>query len=286
MPKTTTPSPAFSPAIVAKLAPQLDQHPLYAAVQTLDDLRHFMAQHVYSVWDFMSLLKCLQGHIAPTTLPWKPRGSGEVRYFINQIVVGEECDDGLPDVNGQPTHTSHFELYCDAMREIGADPAPAIRFVEVAAARGIDAALALYIAPPAAAAFMRSTFGFIDSGKPHVVGAAFALGREHIIPNMFRALLAKMGIDAHAAPAFHFYLERHIHLDEDFHAPLALRMVNELVDGDATRLADAKAAARAAVQARVTFWDGVLQSLPAAQPALRVTTAKAKAKAKTKTTTK
>lgn len=263
MTKKAKATPAFTPDIVAEFAPQLDQHPLYAAVQTLDDLRAFMAQHVYSVWDFMSLLKCLQGHIAPASLPWKPRGSGEVRYFINQIVVGEECDDGLPDANGQPTHTSHFELYCDAMREIGADPGPAIEFVDVAAARGIDAALARYIAPPAAAAFMRSTFGFIDSGKPHVVGAAFALGREHIIPNMFRALLAKMGIDAKAAPAFHFYLERHIHLDEDFHAPLALRMVNELVDGDATRLAEARAAARAAVQARISFWDGVGQSLAA-----------------------
>jgi len=252
----------FSPRIVKDLTPRLNQHPLYGAVQTLADLRAFMSQHVYSVWDFMSLLKCLQGHLAPTRTPWQPLGSGEVRYFINQIVVGEECDDGLPDAHGQPTHTSHFELYCDAMREIGADPAPAIRFVALAASRGIDAALAQYIAPPAAAAFMRSTFSLIDSGKPHVVGAAFALGREHIIPDMFRALLSRMGIDKQAAPAFHFYLERHIHLDEDFHAPLALRMVNELVAGEAGRLGEARAAARTAVQARIDFWDGVLQSLP------------------------
>jgi hypothetical protein len=220
-----------------------------------------MAHHIYSVWDFMSLLKCLQGHIAPTTLPWKPRGNAEVRFFINQIVVGEECDDGLPDAAGNPTHASHFELYCDAMREVGADPAPAIRFAAVAADQGIDAALALGIAPPAAVAFMRSTFGFIATGKPHIAGAAFALGREHIIPAMFRALLGKMGIDAKTAPAFHFYLERHIHLDEDFHAPLALRMVNELVGDDAAKLAEAQAAARQAVQARITFWDGVQKAL-------------------------
>jgi hypothetical protein len=254
-------TPAFSPECVADLGTSLNAHPLYAAVQNLDDLRLFMAHHIYSVWDFMSLLKCLQGHIAPTTVPWKPRGSAEVRFFINQIVVGEECDDGLPDAAGNPTHASHFELYCDAMREVGADPAPAIRFAEVAAEQGIDAALALNLAPPAAAQFMRTTFGFIASDKPHIAGAAFALGREHIIPAMFRALLAKMGIDAKTAPAFHFYLERHIHLDEDFHAPLALRMVNELVAGDATKLAEAQAAARAAVQARIGFWDGVQTAL-------------------------
>jgi len=256
-----TSAPNFSPDIVADLGPALNAHPLYAAVRNLDDLRAFMAHHVYSVWDFMSLLKCLQGHIAPTTLPWKPRGSAEVRFFINQIVVGEECDDGLPDAAGNPTHASHFELYCDAMREVGADPAPAIRFAEVAADKGFEAALSLNVAPPAATQFMRATFGFIATHEPHVVGAAFALGREHIIPAMFRALLAKMGIDAQAAPAFHFYLERHIHLDEDFHAPLALRMVNELVGGDAAKLDEANAAARQAVQARIDFWSGVQAAL-------------------------
>jgi hypothetical protein len=254
-------APLFTANAIAALHEPLNRHPLYPAVQSLDDLRLFMAHHVYSVWDFMSLLKTLQNHIAPTSTPWTPRGSPEVRYFINQIVVGEECDDGLPDADGNPTHASHFELYCDAMREVGADPAPAIRFSEVAADQGFEAALALNLAPPAAREFMRSTFGFIATGKPHVAGAAFALGREHIIPEMFRALLAKMNITAQQAPAFHFYLERHIHLDEDFHAPLALRMVNELVGGDAARLAEAEAAAVAAVKARIGFWDGVLAAL-------------------------
>jgi hypothetical protein len=254
-------SPLFTANAIAALHNPLNRHPLYPAVQSLDDLRLFMSHHIYSVWDFMSLLKNLQHHIAPTTQPWKPRGSPEVRYFINQIVVGEECDDGLPDADGNPTHASHFELYCDAMREVGADPQPAIRFSEVAADRGFEAALALDIAPPAARDFMRSTFGFIATGKPHVAGAAFALGREHIIPEMFRALLAKMNISAAQAPAFHFYLERHIHLDEDFHAPLALRMVNELIGGDAGKLAEAEAAAVAAVRARIGFWDGVLTAM-------------------------
>lgn len=251
----------FSARAVAALDDKLNNHPLYEAIQTLEQLRVFMAHHVYSVWDFMSLLKYLQFRIAPAAAPWKPHASPDVRFFINQIVLGEESDEGLPDAAGRPTYVSHFELYCDAMREIGADPAGAIRFADMAWARGIDSALAAGIAPQAAQAFMRSTFGFIATDKPHVVGAAFALGREHIIPEMFRALLARMRITEQDAPAFHYYLKRHIHLDEDFHAPLALRMVNELIADDATRLREAEEAAVAAVEARLRFWDGVLAQI-------------------------
>jgi len=37
---------AFLPEVKARL----DQHPLYTAVRTLDDLRCFMAHHVFPVW--------------------------------------------------------------------------------------------------------------------------------------------------------------------------------------------------------------------------------------------
>lgn len=258
---------AFNTDILAPYQERLNGHPLYAAVRSLDDLRQFMAHHIYPVWDFMSLVKYLQGQVAPVTVPWYPRGSGAVRYFINQIVLAEESDEGLPDANGAPTYLSHFELYCQAMREIGADPAPAIHFAQVAASRGMADALALGTTPPAAREFMESTFDFIATGKPHVAAAAFALGREHIIPEMFRALLARMNITENEAPAFHYYLNRHIHLDEDFHAPLALRLVNELIDGDPVRQREAEDAARVAIEARIRLWDGVLATMEAQREA-------------------
>ena len=96
---------------------------------------------------------------------------------------------------------------------------------------GVERALATADVPEPSRRFMRTTFGFIATGKPHVVGAALALGREQIIPPMFRALMAKMGIAAERAPRFHYYLERHIHLDEDFHAPMSLRLLESLCGG-------------------------------------------------------
>ena len=253
----------FSAEAVKALEEKLNNHPLYEAIQTMDDLRLFMAHHIYPVWDFMSLLKYLQYRIAPATYPWKPHANSATRFFINQIVLGEESDEGLPDADGNPTYVSHFELYCEAMREIGANPDDAIHFCDIAFEHGIDTSLALDSVPVPAREFMQTTFGFIATGKTHVVGAAFALGREHIIPEMFRSFLARMNITEQDAPAFHYYLKRHIHLDEGFHAPLALKMMNELIDQDTTKLQESEDAAFAAVNARIKLWDGVLAAIEA-----------------------
>ena len=246
-------------AFIETLRAKLEAHPIYAAVATLADLRVFMQHHVYSVWDFMSLIKYLQNEIAPARWPWTPQGDASVQRFINELVLEEETDIALP---GQEGFTSHFMLYLAAMREIGADADTPARFVQQVAEQGIDAALASGLAPAPSAAFTRTTFDFLASGKPHAVAAALALGREHVIPSMFRAFLSRMAVTEAQAPSFHYYLNRHVHLDEDFHAPLSLRLLAALCGGDAGKWREAEAAAEAAVNARLQFWDGVLQALP------------------------
>jgi hypothetical protein len=244
---------------IESLRVKLEAHPIYAAVSTLDDLRVFMQHHVYSVWDFMSLIKFLQHEVAPARWPWTPGGDASVQRFINELVLEEETDIALP---GQEGFTSHYMLYLAAMREIGADADTPARFVQQVAEQGIEAALASGLAPAPSAAFTRTTFGFLASGKPHTVAAALALGREHVIPSMFRAFLSRMAVTDAQAPSFHYYLNRHVHLDEDFHAPLSLRLLAALCGGDADKWREAEAAAEAAVNARLQFWDGVLKALP------------------------
>jgi hypothetical protein len=147
------------------------------------------------------------------------------------------------------------------MREIGADDARPRAFVEHVRRDGIDIALASDLIPAPSRDFTRTTFGFLGSGKPHVVAAALAIGREHVIPGMFRALLAGMDITEDDAPMFHFYLNRHIHLDEDFHAPLSLRLLEKLCDNRRERIDEAIEAAEQAITARLAFWDGVAMQL-------------------------
>jgi hypothetical protein len=243
--------------IILSFKGQLENHPVYEAVSTIDDLQCFMQHHVYSVWDFMSLIKYLQSAIAPTTFPWTPQGDGSVRRFINELVLEEESD----QTNVPGEYSSHFELYHKAMSEIGADTSASTTFIDTVQQQGIDKALALECVPAPSRAFTTTTFQFIQHDKPHMVAAALALGREHIIPCMFRSILKSIGVSGQQAPIFHFYLNRHIHLDEDFHAPLSLRLLNNLCAGDDNKTREAIEAANLAVTARIAFWDGVLSAI-------------------------
>jgi len=250
-------------APVEDLKRELNAHPVYAAVADLADLKVFMSHHIYAVWDFMSLIKYLQRTVAPTTTPWMPQFDPAVVYFINQLVLEEESDRIETDAGTQ--YTSHYALYLRAMTEVGADAEAPERFLAKVRSDGLDAALYADTTPLPARYFSETTFCFIREDKPHAAAAALAVGRERIIPDMFRRLLAANGVDAAQAPIFHHYLNRHIHLDEDFHGPLSMRLLDSLCGDDPTRLEEAATAAEEAICARIRFWDGVLEAIRAAR---------------------
>ena len=246
---------------IRPLQAQLDAHPIYGAIRGLPDLRVFMGHHCFSVWDFMSLIKYLQQHIAPIQVPWMPRGDPSLRYFINQLVLEEESDIAPASEGGLPRHSSHFELYCEAMREVGADTELPRRFLALVEEEGVDRALYSEMVPLPARYFTETTFCFIREDKPHLVAAALAVGRERVIPGMFRQLLGRMGLGPDEAPAFHYYLNRHVHLDEDFHGPLSLALLKTLCGDDPVRIDEAETAAEEAICARIRFWDGVMDAI-------------------------
>lgn len=245
--------------IIASFKTPLENHPIYQSVTSLQQLQCFMQHHIYSVWDFMSLLKYLQAVIAPAGSPWVPHAEGDVRRFVNELVLEEESD--ATPVAG--VYASHYELYHQAMAEVGADTSVSKAFVASVQQHGIDKAFELIDIPQPSREFTTTTFSFIHNDKPHQVAAALALGREHIIPCMFRSILKKSGISQQDAPIFHFYLERHIHLDEGFHAPLSLKLLNSLCENDAVKTQEAIESAQQAVNARLKLWDGVLETINA-----------------------
>ena len=247
----------ISSDILQSFKARLEDHPVYEAVKSLEDLRCFMQHHVYSVWDYMSLIKYLQSVIAPTQFPWVPKGDASVRRFVNELVMEEESDESI--VHGE--FSSHYELYLVAMREIGANTSLSENFVATVISKGIEEALSSNFIPEPSRKFTRHTFSDINNNKAHEVAASLALGREHIIPCMFSSLLSKMDVSKDEAPIFHYYLKRHVELDGDSHGPLSLRLLNGLCGGDEEKVEEAIMAANNAVNTRLAFWDGVLEAI-------------------------
>ena len=128
---------------LARLKPlqdKLEHHSVYTAVRDLKGLQIFMENHVFCVWDFMSLLKALQQDLASASAPWIPNDAGDVRRLINEIVLAEESDEA-PDLGGDRRFISHFEMYVQAMEEVGADTSPIKTFLVDVKNEGIEEAL-------------------------------------------------------------------------------------------------------------------------------------------------
>jgi Protein of unknown function (DUF3050) len=236
---------------------RLASHPLYAAFETIGDLRVFMESHVFAVWDFMSLLKTLQRSLTCVEVPWRPSRFPLSRRLINEIVLGEESD----VYQGEPM--SHFELYRKAMRECEADTfAIDCLLREIEAGADWETALSRSCAPAGAQQFVRATFECIQEGKLHTAAAAFTFGREDLIPEMFRGFIRDQdGRLSGRLQTLRWYMERHIEVDGDEHGPMALRMISELCGSDAAKWREAAEAAESALLARLALWDQISKRL-------------------------
>ena len=245
-------------AVLAPLRERLMTHPLYTYLHDAATLRLFMATHVFAVWDFQCLLKGLQRLVTCVDVPWLPTADTEARRLINEIVLDEESDEAPGS-----GYLSHFELYLQAMCESGADTTPIDAFLgALAKGRSVDEALATCGAPTGVAPFVRTTLAIARSAEPHQVAAAFAYGREEIIPAMFRRLVERLAlVSPQSWGTFRYYLERHIHTDADRHGPQSRRVVRRLCGDDASRWSEAMAVAQTVLRARDALWNEISHTL-------------------------
>jgi hypothetical protein len=231
-------------------------HPVYSQIQDLQGLQRFSETHVFAVWDFMSLLKSLQVGLTSVSLPWVPVGNADTRYLINEIVLGEESD-----VDESGNRISHFELYIKAMRQMGASTTVIHQLIEqinngTPVVQAIDDANLHQQVKD----FLQFTFEISFNAPLHVKAAVFTFGREDLIPSMFMKILDKIYADApDKVSIFKYYIERHIEVDGDHHSHLALDMVTNLCESDATKWEEATNASIKALALRIGLWDAIFE---------------------------
>ncbi|EIV92004.1 DUF3050 domain-containing protein [Frankia sp. QA3] len=230
-----------------ELRSKIVNHPIYRDITNIEQARGFMGVHVFAVWDFMSILKALQNRLTCVTVPWRPIGDGLSRRLINEIVLVEESDEYEEDF------LSHFELYLLAMRQAGADTRPIESFLRLVEDGDVVRALNGTGVPAPAARFVRTTWAAIEGGSSHELAAAFAFGRENLIPAMFEQVLD----GPFDLALFRDYLDRHVEVDAEEHTPMAVQMVIELCGDDPRRWAQAEAAVNRSLAGRLALWDDV-----------------------------
>ncbi|WP_310560214.1 DUF3050 domain-containing protein [Flavobacterium sp.] len=245
-----------------KIEPQKElllQHSLYQKVKTIEDLNCFLENHVYAVWDFMSLLKALQAKLTCTTTPWFPTKNLETRYLINEIVLAEESD---LTIDGR--RQSHFEMYLEAMKSCGATTNRIEHFLsEVHSICNIFVAIKKSDLHPNIKAFLDFTFRVIEEGKSHEIAAAFTFGREDLIPSMFTVILKNFQVNFPNTDLSKliYYFERHIELDADEHGPMAMKMITELCGTDQQKWTEVEEISVLALEKRIGLWDAIEEQI-------------------------
>jgi hypothetical protein len=238
---------------------QLLNHSLYQKVLTIEDLHSFLENHVYAVWDFMSLLKALQNKLTCTTTPWFATANPETRYLINEIVLAEESD-----LSMDGRRLSHFEMYLEAMKDCGAKTTFIEQFLEeVNSLQNIFVAIKKSDLHPNIKAFLDFTFRVIEEGKPHEIAAAFTFGREDLIPSMFTEILKSFqsNFPEKDLSKLLYYFERHIELDADEHGPMAMKMITELCGEDSKKWHESEVISILALEKRIGLWDAIEEQI-------------------------
>ncbi|WP_433384936.1 DUF3050 domain-containing protein [Micromonospora sp. KLBMP9576] len=231
------------------------RHPLYAALDTHEALVTFMEHHVFAVWDFMSLLTSLQRQLTCVTVPWIPTGPTGSRRLINDIVMVEESDE-LGD-----GYLSHFELYVQGMGEAGADTTAVEGLVDLLrAGRPVAESLVAAGVPAPSAAFAATTWRIIETTPVHCQAAAFAFGREDLIPDMFTQVVA-VNERSRRLHTFVDYLQRHIEVDGEQHTPMAMQMLADLCGDDDAKWWECADTVNTALTARAQLWDDILAAV-------------------------
>ena len=244
---------------IKSLRDKLLNHRLYSNIERIEDLQIFTENHIYAVWDFMSLLKALQIKLTCTKTPWVPNNNSQTAYLINEIVLAEETD-----VNQLGERKSHYELYIDAMIDIGAKIEFSTKNInEIASSKNVFASIDNLELHKNIKEFLRFTFSVIEEGKPHKIAAIFTFGRENLIPNMFNEILREFekNIKDKDISKLIYYFERHIELDEDEHGPMALEMVSMLAENDQKKWDEIEKISIEALEKRILLWDAINDQL-------------------------
>jgi len=256
---------------VAPLRQRLKHHKLYSAFEDIKDVRTFAEMHVFAIWDFMSLLKALQVELTSVKrLPWIPTSGqkGKLARLVTEMVMRYEFD---TDESGETM--SHFEMYLQAMDQLGSDTKQITSFLTMLQAcatagvpcpESIDSALLFCSMPKGVPEFLRYTFSLVESKELHKVAASLAFGRQYLIIDKLLATIDKSGPQGFGK--YKYMLSRHKGLYNKNYTPLSFQILVELCGDDEEKWRDVEEIAAQSLQARINLYDATYNQMVFRKP--------------------
>ena len=238
---------------LTSLKMRINKHPLFKNNLDINEIKLFMEAHVFAVWGFMSLLKKIQKKITPQNIPWIPNSNTRngLANFVNEIILGEESD----YINGIG-YISHFEIYILAMKNINANPNELMKFIKLMKNNNnIVSNLKKINIYKEVKDFLKHDLRIASSGSLAQLVGVFTLGREKVIPNMFKYILQSLSDDK-KIKYLKAYLERHIVVDGERHGPLSLSLLNNVCDNPKL-MCIAYSSAITSLELRLKVWDRI-----------------------------
>lgn len=226
-------------------------HPVYGMLRTRPALATFTEHHVYALWARLTLTRALQRRVNGVDLPWRP-STFPTRFVraINRMVLDAESD------RFEPLHDlSHFELYLQAMQEVGADPAAVRGLID---SGGLDPEGLPNAAEPLVA--------FIDQtatrGMNEEVTAVLYHGFATLSADVGAGILRGIGHFGHDAHLLRTYAARRLQLDEARDVTELLgQLLSHMTRGDVVRSQWARQAAQRVLDLRAALWDGAAAAI-------------------------
>lgn len=233
---------------------KLAKHRLYKSLHKVEDIQEFAEHHVFAVWGSMSLLKVLQQQLTNTKIPWSPVPNPVLARLINEMVLTEESG-----INEQGLAQSHFEMYVDAMQEIGADTSQIHQFVQlIYAGATVDYAMNQIKIDRKISHFIVYIFNIIKTGKTHLIAASLILSRTDIPSKIFLEILTDTEQDAHK---WKYCLTHHAEFNPGQYGTSSLELIAELCGKNKKDWQEVIEVAKHALNQKIILWNRITEMI-------------------------
>ncbi|KOY51772.1 DUF3050 domain-containing protein [Polaribacter dokdonensis] len=229
---------------------------LYSSIENKKDVKSFMENHIFAIWDYMSLMRALENNLRDNSVPWFPSNNGKNLKILYKILDEEEYT-----IDASGSVKSYFEMYLEAMEEIGANTSDILNILSHSKTINlIDEALNLTGMNIESFYYTRFIYTIIKSQKPHLMAIVFALSKELVSKVLILEDFCRKDFSNKYDKTL-FLINKLKAVNSKNYNSNAFKLASDFIGEDPQKLMEAKRAALNCVRYRDLHIEGIARSI-------------------------